>query len=123
MKLEGNYYTLLNVERQDADAAIYHVALCPESDIYRGHFPGNPVCPGVCNMQMIKECVEKFTGKQLHVTYVKQCRLTAVATPAICQELDVKIGVQSTDDTNYTIMASIYDTQRTYMDYKGEMTV
>lgn len=123
MRLEGNYYTLLEMEHQDANAAIFHIALCPESDIYRGHFPGNSVCPGVCNMQMIKECVESLTGKRLHACYVKQCRLTAVATPAICPKLDVKIGVQSTDDANYTVVASIYDSQRIYMDYKGEMTV
>ena len=123
MKLEGNYYTLLSVEHQDVTTAIYHIALCSDSDIYRGHFPGNPVCPGVCNMQTIKECAEDFTGKRLHVTYVKQCRLTAVATPTVCPKLDVKVSIQPTDDASYTVMASIYDSQRIYMDYKGEMTV
>lgn len=122
MKLEGYYYTLLNVEYQ-ADAAIYHVSLRPDCGIYRGHFPGNPVCPGVCNMQMIKECVENMTGKRLFASSVKQCRLTAVATPDVCSRLDVKISIQSADYTHYAVKASISDERCVYMDYKGEMTV
>lgn len=122
MKLEGYYYTLLNIEYQE-NAAIYHVSLRPECDVYRGHFPGNPVCPGVCNMQMVKECVENMTGKRLYASMVRQCRLTAVATPDVCSRLDVKISIQSADYTHYAVKASIYDEQRIYMDYKGEMTV
>lgn len=125
MKLEGNYYTLLGEEPQGEGTATFRISLLPDCDIYRGHFPGNPVCPGVCNMQTIKECAEKITGKQLRVASVRQCRLKAVATPAICSELDVKVSVgqQPGDDARYTVVASISDAQSVYMDYKGEMTV
>ncbi len=122
MKLEGNYYTLMGIEQLGESTATYHIALLPDCDIYRGHFPGNPVCPGVCNMQTIKECAEKLTGKTLHVTNLKQCRLTAVATPTICPEVYVKVTAKPSEDTDtYTISASIYDTERSYMEYKGEM--
>ncbi len=125
MKLEGNYYTLLGEERQGEGTVTFRISLLPECDIYRGHFPGNPVCPGVCNMQTIKECAEKVTGKQLRVSSVRQCRLKAVATPAICSELEVKVSVeqQPGDDARYTVVASISDAKCVYMDYKGEMTV
>lgn len=98
MKLEGKYYTVLNVASEDENTATYHVALLPDCDIYQGHFPGNPVCPGVCNIQTIKECAEKFTARQLRITFVKQCRLTTLATPAVCKELDVRVNVQPKDE-------------------------
>ncbi len=124
MKLEGNYYTLLSEERQGEGTATFHISLLPDCDIYRGHFPGNPVCPGVCNMQTVKECAEKLTGRQLRVASVRQCRLKAVATPRECSGLDIKVSVeQQGDDARYTVVASISDAQRVYMDYKGEMTV
>ncbi len=122
MKLEGNYYTLLNVEAQDENTAVYHLALRPDCDIYRGHFPGNPVCPGVCNMQTIKECVEKFSERHLRATFVKQCRLTTLATPTTCKELDVKVSVQAKDETTLAVVATISDANNIYMEYKGEMT-
>lgn len=124
MKLEGNYYTLLGEERQGESSATFHISLLSDCDIYRGHFPGNPVCPGVCNMQTVKECAEKLTGKPLQVATVRQCRLKAVATPVACSELDVKVSVeQQGNDERYMVVASISDAQCVYMDYKGEMTV
>lgn len=122
MKLEGKYYTVLNVASEDGNTATYHIALRPDCDIYQGHFPGNPVCPGVCNIQTIKECAERSTGRQLRITFVKQCRLTTLATPAVCKELDVKVNVLPKDETTCTIVATISDADNIYMEYKGEMT-
>ena len=123
MKLKNNYYKQLEVCHQDVATVIYHVALLPDCNVYRGHFPDEPVCPGVCNMQMIKECTEEFVGKQLHQTSVKQCRLTALMTPAECPDVNVRIDVLSASEQSFTIKASIYDHKQIYMEYRGEMTV
>jgi 3-hydroxyacyl-[acyl-carrier-protein] dehydratase len=39
--------------------------LLPDNKIFRGHFPGQPVLPGACMLQMVKEVLED----QLHPTY------------------------------------------------------
>ncbi len=51
------YYHILSSEIT-ADAGVFRVALNADCEVYQGHFPGEPVCPGVCNIQMIKECAE-----------------------------------------------------------------
>lgn len=122
MKLENNYYKLLDMRRQDAATVICRIALVSDCDVYRGHFPGEPVCPGVCNMQMIKECMEAIVGKKLRLSSITQCRLTALMTPAQCAEVEVRIDVLSVNEESFVIKASIYDSQRIYMEYKGEMT-
>lgn len=120
MKLEGYYYKILEMTQQDTSTTIFHVALLPTCDVYRGHFPGRPVCPGVFNMQLIKECTEKFLGKRVHADKVKQCRLTALATPQTSSSLSVRIDVLS---EGYEVKASIYDSEHIYMEYKGSMSV
>lgn len=119
MRLERYYYDLLD-EYYDADGGVFRIALRPECDIYAGHFPGNPVCPGVCNIQVIKECAERLVGKRLHPCYIRQCRLTAVARPTACREFVVKINLTSTE-TGYAVVATMADVEQTYMEYKGEM--
>jgi len=121
MKLENNYYELIRMHCSGTDG-VFHLALRPDCEIYRGHFPGTPVCPGVCNIQMIKECVERLTGCRLHIGSIRRCRLTAVATPMACPELSVKINLQPTEN-GFAVTATVSDARRTYMDYKGEMTV
>ncbi len=123
MRLENRYYRILDIDRQEDNVAVCHVELLPDCDVYRGHFPGEPVCPGVCNMQMIKECTETVVGKSLHQSSVNQCRLTSLMTPAKCSALDVKIEILSVSDASCTVKGTISDNNDTYMVYKGEMTV
>lgn len=121
MKLENKYYELISMHC-GGTCGVFHLALRPDCEVYRGHFPGNPVCPGVCNIQTIKECAERLTGCRLHIRSIRRCRLTAVATPAVCPELTVKIDLLPTED-GYSVTATVSDAERMYMDYKGEMTV
>lgn len=121
MRLENNYYELISM-RGDGTSGVFNITLCPDCDVYRGHFPGNPVCPGVCNMQTIKELAERLTNKRLHIGSIRRCRLTAVATPVECPDLEVRINLLPTEN-GYGITATVSDARRTYMDYRGEMTV
>lgn len=121
MKLEDNYYKLISMH-SDGMSGMFHIALCPDCDVYRGHFPGNPVCPGVCNIQTVKECAERLTGKRLHIGSIRRCRLTAVATPTTCPELDITVNLVPTE-CGYDVTAILTDAQHTYMEYKGEMAV
>lgn len=123
MLLENKYYQLIRVDDSESPLTkTYHLALKPDCDVYRGHFPGNPVCPGVCNIETIKECAMMLTGKKLLISAIKQCRLTAIATPAVCPEISVEVTATETPQ-GYTILATIADAQQTYMEYKGDMMI
>ncbi|MGN1248330.1 MAG: hypothetical protein ACI4UO_07050 [Paludibacteraceae bacterium] len=52
-----NYYHILSSDIT-SEEGMFRVALNADCEVYQGHFPGEPVCPGVCNIQMIKECAE-----------------------------------------------------------------
>ncbi len=119
MLLENNYYKVLRARKENDGKAVYHVAILPDCNVYQGRFPGNPVCPGVCNIQTIKECASFLTGKELRISSIKQCLLTAVATPTVCPEVDVTVQVSEADG-KYSIVATISDERRQYMAFKGE---
>lgn len=121
MNLKNNYYELIGMH-SDGTGGVFHIALRPECEVYRGHFPGHPVCPGVYNIQTVKECAERLTGRRLHIGSIRRCRLTAVATPAVCPELTVTISLLPTEN-GYSVTATVGDKERMYMDYKGEMSV
>lgn len=121
MLLENTYYKVIHTDGEGLNA-VFRIAILPDCEVYRGHFPGNPVCPGVCNIQTIKECAMRLTGRKLFISTIRQCRLTAVASPSVCPEVDVTINASPTDK-GFTVAAKISDTERVYMDYKGEMIV
>lgn len=120
MLLDNRFYKVLK-EESDGQQGTYTVAILPDCNVYDGHFPGNPVCPGVCNIETIKECAIRLTGKELRIKTIKQCRLTAIASPTVCPEVTIAITAIPTNESTYTIQATVKDTQQTYMEYKGTM--
>lgn len=120
MLLENKFYRVLSEERGEGLNARFHLAILPECNVYDGHFPGDPVCPGVCNIETIKECAMILTRETLRYSTIKQCRLTALATPIVSPEVDVQIAL--TESANgYTVQATILDEKQTYMILKGQL--
>ena len=120
MLLENKFYRVLSEERGEGLSAKYRVAILPECNVYDGHFPGDPVCPGVCNIETIKECAILLCGEQLRYSTIKQCRLTALATPTVCPEVDVQVNLSPSDE-GYALQATIADDRQTYMILKGQL--
>ena len=82
MKLIGDFYT---VERSlsASDGMVYgfDVRLNPDHFIFKAHFPGHPITPGVCLMQMIAELASMAEGCNLLVRNVKNAKYTGVVSP------------------------------------------
>ena len=120
MLLKDKFFTVLHEEKLTANDAVYLCELNPDCDVYRGHFPGKPVSPGVCNIEMIRECTEILVGQDLKIDTIKQCRLTAVASPSICPKVDVKVNVAHIEGTDtFNVVATIADSEKSYMELKG----
>ena len=122
MLLKDKYFKIRSVSRENELNAVFHCELLADCDVYRGHFPEKPVSPGVCNIEMIKECAMELIGSKLLIKTIKQCRLTAVAAPQICPEVDVTLAMTPTEE-GFSVIAKIADTDKSYMEYKGEMKV
>ena len=68
--LRGILYEL--VQADDLGAT---VRLLPESAVYAGHFPGYPITPGVCLVQIALELIAEMAGQAGHDE--KKVRLVA----------------------------------------------
>ncbi len=119
MLLRGHYYKIDGWSTEEGETT-FRVDLLPDCDVYRGHFPGKPVCPGVCNVQMLKECAEVLTGRRLTITAIRQCRFTAVASPGRCPWVDISLRAEPLAE-GYAVTARIAAGSTTYLDFKGEM--
>lgn len=115
-----DYYTINGVSTQE-DVTVFDVSLNAESAVYRGHFPGEPVSPGVCNIQMIKECTEQVVGKPLLLSNLQQCRLTVLMTPEKHPQVEITIGLEKKENF-YKLKAKIGKGEDTYLEMKAELT-
>jgi len=71
------------------------ISLNAEHPIFKGHFPGQPVLPGVCMMQMVKEVTEVYTDKKIRLLKARELKFLSFIDPiehaSIQMELSIKI--------------------------------
>jgi len=116
-----NYFTLLNKQQKDDGSILFTVKLNPDCEVYKGHFPGNPVSPGVCNLQMLKECIEAHTEKSLTISDIKQCRYTSIITPLNQSVLFFNATIADAEN-GFLVQGTVYDEQSTYIEIKFQLS-
>ena len=114
-----NYYTIDSRTEEDGKT-IFGIRLNSEAKVYQGHFPENPVSPGVCNIQMIVECASLITGTERSVKSIKRCRFLNVVRPSSEKVYTLEIELEKID-SGYTIIANMYDNTDLCLDIKGEL--
>ena len=53
----------------------------PEHPIYKAHFPGNPITPGVCIIQTAGELLEQKLNRKVYLKTVKNVKFLSVIIP------------------------------------------
>ena len=88
--------------------------------IFGGHFPGQPVVPGVCLMQMVQEVAETALG-DLHLRLVRagQIKLLMPVDPRNAGILDIKLNCEQAEDGVIRVIASITHDGKTCFKFNG----
>ena len=88
MILNNNLYTIVRKE-QTSTGISYIIRLNAQHFIYEAHFPGEPVTPGVCILQIAQELLSEETELNLSLKKIKNAKFTAVIAPNNISELIV----------------------------------
>ena len=120
MTLNNDYFKIDNCTNEGEDT-LFSITLLSDYCAYEGHFPGNPVSPGVCNIQMIKECAEQMAGKRFFLGYISRCKLSVVITPQTTPQLSIRMRLSEVEGL-YNVNAVVNDNETMYIEFKGELT-
>ncbi|MBV8325835.1 3-hydroxyacyl-ACP dehydratase [Chryseobacterium sp.] len=88
-----NFYTLESYEKAENGSFTAFIRLNKDHDIFKGHFPGNPVTPGVCMMQIVKELTEEFTGSKLFLKTASNVKFMAIINPFETPDLKLQLDI------------------------------
>ena len=81
------------------------IELNPEHDVFKGHFPNNPVTPGVCMLQILKELTEQATNTNLFIKECSNVKFMALINPETNPILAITIDINPLEE-NFKIKAS-----------------
>ena len=80
MKLIDDFCKIhsLNTCHEGFNAIVELLSNCP---IYEGHFPAQPVVPGVFTLALIRECVSIISGCKMEYADIKECKFISALLP------------------------------------------
>lgn len=107
--LEHELFTI--VDKTDNCATI---RLLPESGIFKAHFPGNPITPGVCQVGIIGELLETMHGRRLELREVKNLKFVEVLKPGSVGEVVVAFDKMEEDDGRLAAKGTVTSESKTY---------
>jgi len=97
--LLDHFYTILST------TWTIQVELNSEHTVYQGHFPGHPVVPGVCLLQLMKECVENIRQQKLQYTQVSSCKFLSAINPIETPHIAVMLVLKETEEGTLLLQA------------------
>lgn len=91
--------------------------------IFEGHFPNQPVVPGVCMMQMIKEIVEEVTGQTTNLVQAAELKFLAVINPLENNLINASIKITTEESGVIKITASLFKDELIHFKCKAQLQV
>lgn len=73
--------------------------------IFEGHFPGRPVLPGACLVQLVQELVSAAPGPQLRLRTAGPIKFVAMVEPTRDVPLQVNVTIGAADGGDRRIVA------------------
>ena len=98
MKLLDAMYSIVSAEGQQL-----RLQLHPEHEIYQAHFPGNPITPGVCIVQIIGELLSGRVSRPLALSKITNLKFNATISPI--DNPEVEVVFTSVEDTGEACIA------------------
>ena len=114
-----NDFFIINSITSDEGSAKATLELNAMHEIFEGHFPWQPVVPGVCMMQMIKEILEISIGKETRLKKADHLKFLSVINPAMnnIANADLKYSIEATGEINLT--ATLSNSTATCFKFRG----
>ena len=107
MKLQDNLFTILS--QQEAEGlATFQLRIHPEWPIYKAHFPGHPITPGVCIVQMVQELLGLALHRDVTLKKAKNVKYLAIISPEEVAELTVAFTkIEEQEDGSLKVHAQV----------------
>ena len=112
MKLINDFFEVIALTHSEGELRC-KVKFNPEHFIYKAHFPGNPVTPGVCLVQMAAEILGEQYHKQFMLSQLKNIKFKKIVEPG--DEPTFVFTKLVFDETQLSVQVSIEDEETQYV--------
>ena len=100
---------IFKIERlqHDAGQIMASVSINQNSNIFKGHFPGQPVVPGACILQLIKDVLEEALYTPVLLQKAANIKFISMITPGNNLRANLTISYKIADESRIYVNAKL----------------
>jgi 3-hydroxyacyl-[acyl-carrier-protein] dehydratase len=125
--LINNFFTPIqlpaNIDELKEDQKVEFIVgikLNPDHIIFKGHFPGQPIVPGVTYIEMIREIMEVVIKKKLYLKEASNIKFLAITNPLENSVLDFTFLLNLKNDKSIVSKVSISSERGVVIKFDGQ---
>ncbi len=116
--LKDNFFRILKTCGRGSNSFEVEIEMIADHRIYQGHFPGKPITPGVCEIEIVKEVVSDILEKNLMLSEAKNIKFTNIIDPNQISLLNLHIELDSTAE-GAKVKAELFHEDTVYLVFRG----
>ena len=106
--LLNKLYKIRSLHTNDEGSGIMaEIELDPGHPLFEGHFPGNPILPGVCTVQIIRELLEQSINQSIRMTKAGNIKYLGFVNPFIMPLLTFQLQLKPAEGANISCSATV----------------
>jgi 3-hydroxyacyl-[acyl-carrier-protein] dehydratase len=115
--LKDSLYQVISSEAEEGTVKTT-ISVSADHEVFKGHFPGRPILPGVCSLQIVKEILEENLGESLLLDNASNLKFLGIIDPNVNSELTVNITYKELDGL-LSVKSTIVDEEKSYYKFQG----
>jgi len=116
--LVNDFFTISKLEKDGFEIKA-ELVINANHKIFEGHFPGHPVVPGVCMMQMVKEIIEKVIGEKTNLVRAGEMKFLAIIDPKENNMIRATLKYNIEENGNMAVSATFFKESLIHFKFKG----
>lgn len=107
--IDGSFYTIVGTHDTDSLHIRREIVFLMDHVIFKAHFPDNPIVPGVCTLEIIRQLVTEVVGGEIRIPTVKNMKFLNLMTPAEGKVFTFDIQLVAQSETLFSAKTTISD--------------
>ena len=118
--LKNDLYHVTERQIIEADSSyLFTINIDPKHKIFEGHFPEQPVLPGVCQIEMVKELVGEIVGKKVRLESSGNIKYIEVVDPNREPIIQMQLTIDQQPEGIKVNASSLFSDGRTNFKFMG----
>lgn len=102
----NDLFTILS-ETTEGAKSVFTIKLNREHPIFSGHFPGSPITPGVCIVQMAVDLFAYVQGKTCRLAGAKNIKFLQIIKPEERDEVEYQLSWEPVGNDDFKVKAVV----------------